>query len=136
MAQFSQVSLLHSRLPDLTILGLALWLRLTNLYALPAFVDEAIHLLWAQRLGRGLIGYPAFVNGKLLMGVLVSLFQPYSPAPLWIARSVAALLAIVSCPPVLASANNTALPLEDWPDFFTLSCRSPFSTKDKYYPTH
>ncbi len=83
-------------LVSIAILCLALWLRLRNLYAFPAFVDEANHLLWAQRVGRGIVDYPVFMDGKLLMAIVVSWFQPYT-SPLWIARSVIGISALISC---------------------------------------
>jgi len=82
------------------ILCLALWLRLSNLYSLPVFVDEANHLVWSQRLSVGNTVYPLFMDGKFLMGVVVALFRPLGPGPLWIARAAVGLtsiLAVASC---------------------------------------
>jgi len=87
-------------LVSITILCLALWLRISNLYSLPVFVDEANHLVWSQRLSVGNTVYPLFMDGKFLMGVIVALFRPLGPGPLWIARAAVGLtsiLAVASC---------------------------------------
>jgi hypothetical protein len=44
--------------------------------------------------------YPLFMDGKFLMGVVVALFRPLGPGPLWIARAAVGLtsiLAVASC---------------------------------------
>jgi hypothetical protein len=44
--------------------------------------------------------YPLFMDGKFLMGVIVALFRPLGPGPLWIARAAVGLtsiLAVASC---------------------------------------
>src|SRR5262245_51624977 len=78
------------------LIALALWVRLAALYSLPVFVDEANHLLWAQRFSVGNTVYPPFMDGKLLMGVLVALFRPLGPGPLWVARAAVGLISVVN----------------------------------------
>ncbi len=89
-------------LASVCIILLAFWLRLASLFSLPVFVDEANHLLWAQRLSLGNTVYPLFMDGKFLMGALVALFQPLGPGPLWISRGAVALLSIPSVAACLA----------------------------------
>ena len=78
------------------LIALALWVRLAALYSLPVFVDEANHLLWAQRFSVGNTVYPPFMDGKLLMGVLIALFRPLGPGPLWVARAAVGLISVVN----------------------------------------
>lgn len=81
----------------------ALWLRVTDLYSQPVFVDEANHLAWAQRYASGNFSYPFFMDGKFLMGLIVALFQPVGPGPLWVGRAAMALAAIPSVAACLAA---------------------------------
>jgi 4-amino-4-deoxy-L-arabinose transferase-like glycosyltransferase len=85
---------LNSWLLSLAILGLALWLRLRNLYALPAFVDEGTYVLWAQHLSQGIVDYPA-LDGKFLIVLLVSWFQP-ATSPLWVARAAVGISSLIT----------------------------------------
>ena len=84
-------------LASTAIVWLALWIRLVNLYGLPVFVDEGNHLIWAQSFSTNNPVYPIFMDGKFLMGVLVALFHPLGPGPLWLGRAVIALFSIFSC---------------------------------------
>jgi len=81
-------------LTSVVIIWLALWLRFTDLYSQPVFVDEANHLAWAQRYASNNFDYPLFMDGKFLMGLIVALFQPVGPGPLWVGRAAMALTAI------------------------------------------
>lgn len=91
------------------ILCLALWVRVAHLYSLPVFVDEANHLVWAQRFSVNDTVYPLFMDGKFLMGVLVSLFRPLGPGPLWIARAAIALTSIPAAASCIAAGSLIGL---------------------------
>ncbi len=47
------------------LLWVAAYLRLTNLYHLPAYVDETIHLDWAFQFWFNLPNYPIWLDGRL-----------------------------------------------------------------------
>lgn len=76
---------------SILLICFALWLRVTQLYSLPVFGDEADHLYWAQEFSVGQLNYPLLMDGKFLLGVLVAQFQPLGPEPLWVARAVVAI---------------------------------------------
>ncbi len=92
-------------LTSITILCLALWVRLADLYSLPVFIDEANHLIWAQRFSLNNTIYPLFMDGKFLMGVLVAQFQPWGPGPLWIGRAVVSLFSMLSVAACIAGGS-------------------------------
>jgi 4-amino-4-deoxy-L-arabinose transferase-like glycosyltransferase len=41
--------------------------------------------------------YPFLMDGKFLLGVLLSVFGIYGPAPLWVARCAIAIFSTLSC---------------------------------------
>lgn len=79
------------------ILLLAFWLRLANLYALPAFIDEGVHVLWAQRWAVGNTEYPWLMDGRIATVFLFSLVQMEGPDPLWVARAFVAIVSTLAC---------------------------------------
>jgi 4-amino-4-deoxy-L-arabinose transferase-like glycosyltransferase len=86
----------------LGVLCLAFWLRLTNLYSLPIFVDEANHLIWAHLFAVGQPQYPLWMDGKFLLGILLAIFQPAGPTALWQGRAAEATLSLLSCSACIA----------------------------------
>jgi 4-amino-4-deoxy-L-arabinose transferase-like glycosyltransferase len=87
------------------ILWLALWVRLSHLYSLPVFVDEGLHIVWAQRFASGGSYYPFLMDGKILLVVILSLFHVIGPAPLWISRLVIAIFATLGCGASIAAGK-------------------------------
>jgi 4-amino-4-deoxy-L-arabinose transferase-like glycosyltransferase len=85
-----------SRSIPLLILLLALWLRVVNLYAAPVFVDEGTHLNWARQFVAGDTRYPVLMDGRLLAVAAYALFDPFGPAPLWLARAATAVWSLVN----------------------------------------
>src|SRR5574341_164886 len=93
-------------LASLTLLaGLAL--RLIGTLRLPLFLDEAIHLSWAQRVRAGEF-YIGFQNNKFLYPVFLSLFNPTGPEAPWLARALSALLGMLSAALVVALGRTLA----------------------------
>ena len=76
---------------------LATYLRTTNLYELPAFVDESIHLDWAFQFWFNLPNYPIWMDGRALLILLLSPLQPLGPAPLWLGRAVIGIISVLTC---------------------------------------
>ncbi len=93
-------------LAAVAILCGALSLRLTNLYGVPVFIDEANHLNWAQRFSVGDATYPLLMDGKFLLGVLLAQFQVLGPAPLWMARAAVAVLSLIACAACIAVGKS------------------------------
>lgn len=83
-------------LANVIILWLAFWLRLTDLYRLPIYGDEADHVRWAQQFSVGDYSFPLFMDGKFLLGVLVAQFHPLGPSPLWLARAVVGVFSMLN----------------------------------------
>jgi predicted membrane-bound mannosyltransferase len=71
-------------------------LRLTDLYRLPIYGDEADHIRWAQQFSVGDYTFPLFMDGKFLLGVLVAQFHPLGPSPLWLARAVVGIFSMLN----------------------------------------
>ncbi len=69
--------------------------RWSNLLALPVFIDEATGITRARD---SLIGYPfiGLAHAKWLGTFIWSLFQPFGPETLWLARAVNGLLAMMT----------------------------------------
>lgn len=84
---------------SLILILLALGLRVANLYGIPifSFLDEADHIVWAQRFAVGNPAYPFLMDGKFLLGVVLALFRINGPGALWLARCAIGLLSILSC---------------------------------------
>ncbi len=82
---------------SLAIIGLALWLRLANLYGMPVFIDESNHLAWAQAFAQQRPDYPFLMDGKFLLGVLLAQFQVVHGSPLWQARAGLGIISTLSC---------------------------------------
>jgi len=87
------------------ILIFAFWVRIDNLYGLPIFVDEADHLLWAQRFSLNDPTYPLFVDGKYLMIAILAQFKVWGPSPLWVGRAAVVILSSLSCAACIALAK-------------------------------
>jgi len=90
------------------ILGLALWLRVHDLYNLPIFFDESSHIDWAIRFATNNPGYPFLMDGKFFLGVFISLFQLNGPAALWLGRAAIGLAGLLSCAASIGLANKLA----------------------------
>jgi len=84
------------------ILCLALWLRITNLYSLPIFGDEGLHIAWAQQFSADRADYPLLMHGKLLLGVVLAQFQVLGPGALWLSRAAVVLLTMAGCAACIA----------------------------------
>lgn len=98
---------LQRYIPFLLLL-LALWLRVVNLYAAPVFVDEGTHLNWARQFAAGDTNYPVLMDGRLLAVAAYALFDPFGPAPLWLARAATALWSLVNVAVCIALARELA----------------------------
>jgi hypothetical protein len=84
------------------VLCLTLWLRLTNLYSLPVFVDEAHHLVKAHLFAIEQPRYSMWMDGKFLLGAFLAIFQPEGPAILWQGRAAEAIVSLLSCSACIA----------------------------------
>src|SRR5450432_4298454 len=73
------------------LLLLYIFARLHSLLALPAFIDESIHINWAQDVYRGHLLSGA-LDGKLLAFWWLSLFQLSGGGLLWLARAATVLM--------------------------------------------
>ena len=80
-----------------SILGLALWVRLTDLYVLPVFADEGLHIQRARLFAADTPNYPFLMYGKYFLSVLLALFDVGGPHGLWLARAVVAVMSMLSC---------------------------------------
>jgi hypothetical protein len=82
------------------LLVVSLWgvyfIRAHHILALPAFVDESLHILRAQIVFDFSDALASFLPGKLLTYYYFALFQPQNHNGLWITRQAIALLAPVS----------------------------------------
>lgn len=79
------------------ILCFAFWIRLATIYSLPIYYDEANHLLWARYFAIGSSNYPLLMDGKFLMGILISMFNSNGWITLWIGRAASIVFNITSC---------------------------------------
>lgn len=93
---------------SLGILGLALWLRVHDLYNLPIFFDESSHVDWAIRFSANNPGYPFLMDGKFLLGVYVALLHLTGPGALWLGRAALGLMGVLSCAASLGLARYLA----------------------------
>ncbi len=79
------------------VLLFAFWLRMVNLYALPAFIDEGVHVLWAQRWAVGNVEYPWLMDGRIATVILLSWVRMDGADPLWVARAFVAIISTLAC---------------------------------------
>lgn len=84
---------------------LATYLRIANLYELPTFVDESIHLDWAFKLWFDLPNFPIWMDGRALLILLLSPLQPLGPAPLWLGRAFIGVISVLTCATCAASTS-------------------------------
>lgn len=89
---------------------LATYLRTTNLYGLPAFVDESIHLDWAYKFWFDLPNYPVWMDGRVLLILLLGPLQPLGPAPLWLGRAFIGVISILTCATCTAITSSLFSP--------------------------
>jgi len=82
------------------IVCVSLWviyaIRAHNILALPAFVDESLHIMRAQVVFEFTDAVASFLPGKLLVYYYFGLFDPQNPSALWLTRQAIALLAPLS----------------------------------------
>ncbi|MEK7439522.1 MAG: glycosyltransferase family 39 protein [Chloroflexota bacterium] len=88
------------------ILCLALWLRVVNLYGIPLFVDEGIHLDWAHRFAINAPQYPILMDGKPLLIAWLVLLKTLGPGQLWIGRAAVALASLITCAACIAIGTS------------------------------
>jgi 4-amino-4-deoxy-L-arabinose transferase-like glycosyltransferase len=87
------------------ILWIGLLVRMVDLSQLPVFVDEGNHIAWAQAAAAEHVGYPFLMDGKILLGLILTPFTLGS-APLWAARAAIAVFSSVSCAACIALGSQ------------------------------
>lgn len=78
------------------LLLIGTWLRLSNLFALPMFIDEGIHIDRATSVMRGQ-WFVGLRVSKALHPIFLAIFRPSGIESLWIARAASAIVSLISC---------------------------------------
>ena len=87
------------------LLCAALWIRLSTLYSIPVYYDEANHLAWAHSFAINTSSYPLLMDGKFLMGIIVSWFNSQGWVTLWVGRAATVIFATLSCAACIAGGS-------------------------------
>src|SRR4051794_13741174 len=93
--------------PILALMLVYCFSRLQNLLAFPPFIDEFLHIDWAQDVYKGhfLTGAE---NGRLLALWWISLFYLSGSSALWIARAVTILFSLIGLATVYSLGRRFA----------------------------
>ncbi len=84
----------------------ALWIRTINLYGIPLYIDEGIHLDWAHRWAINAPQYPILMDGKPLLIAWLVLFKTLGPGQLWIGRATVGLTSLLTCAACIAIGTS------------------------------
>ena len=93
-------------LASVLILCAALWIRVVNLYGIPLFIDEGIHLDWEHRWAINAPQYPILMDGKPLLIAWLVLLKTLGPGQLWIGRAAVGLASLITCAACIAIGTS------------------------------